>query len=81
MILEGKIDESRLYAMLREIQGILGRPIRFRRYMYNMVLGLAMVTKGIHNLLDFDMEVYKRINNETMRQVVLLEPLSAEEDE
>ena len=53
-IITGKVDEYTLYNSMNFINRTLGAKVHFKRYFYNLLLGLAMTNKAIKNLVDFD---------------------------
>ena len=53
-IVTGKVNEYTMYSSMNFINRTLGANIQFKKYFYNLILGLAMTNKAIKNLVDFD---------------------------
>ena len=70
-IIRGNINEYNLYKMLHRLNGLLKQKMQFKPYFYNLLLGLGMTNKSIHNLLGFRDELYKDVMKDAIKYVFM----------
>ena len=72
IIIKGDIDEYKFYEAIVYLRRMLKMDtLRLKKYMYNFLLGIAMVNKNIHGLLEFRKEFYDVITEDSVNYLFM----------